>query len=163
MSLPTDCDNRNERRGWLGDAAYSCDETLFNLDYANFYINFLQLIADAEMQYGSVPPQVPYTVNTGFPADPNWSRLQQYTTQPVLLVGVTRPDCLPLRPLNCRVHQGYGLPDDRVDGVRPLRSVISRCLVSVSLCVLPLPTHCDCCLPHGVLEHRRPVSHSSAL
>ena len=76
QSLPTDCDNRNERRGWLGDAAYSCDEALFNLDYANFYINFLQLIADAQMEYGAVPPQVPYTVHTGFPADPNWSAAQ---------------------------------------------------------------------------------------
>ncbi|UJR20528.1 hypothetical protein I4U23_023655 [Adineta vaga] len=71
MSLPTDCPQRNERRGWMGDAGLSIDETLFNFDYVNFYLNFLTMIADNQSPDGGVSDTVPFTV--GFnPADPNW-------------------------------------------------------------------------------------------
>ncbi|CAF3886294.1 unnamed protein product [Adineta steineri] len=71
MSIPTDCPQRNERRGWLGDAGLSIDETLFNFDYVNFYLNFLTMISDNQLPDGSVSDTVPFTV--GFsPADPNW-------------------------------------------------------------------------------------------
>jgi len=71
MSLPTDCPQRNERRGWMGDAGLSIDETLFNFDYVNFYLNFLTMIADNQAPDGGVSDTVPFTV--GFsPADPNW-------------------------------------------------------------------------------------------
>ncbi|CAF0797113.1 unnamed protein product [Adineta ricciae] len=71
MSLPTDCPQRNERRGWMGDAGLSIDETLFNFDYLNFYLNFLTMIADNQSPDGGVSDTVPFTV--GFnPADPNW-------------------------------------------------------------------------------------------
>ena len=71
MSLPTDCPQRNERRGWLGDAALSIDEVLYNFDYVNFYLNFLTLIADNQSPDGAVSDTVPFTVGTS-PADPNW-------------------------------------------------------------------------------------------
>ncbi|CAF2935239.1 unnamed protein product [Rotaria sp. Silwood2] len=71
MSLPTDCPQRNERRGWMGDAGLSIDETLFNFDYVNFYLNFLTMILDNQSPDGAVSDTVPFTV--GFsPADPNW-------------------------------------------------------------------------------------------
>ena len=71
MSLPTDCPQRNERRGWMGDAGLSVDEALFNFDYVNFYLNFLTMISDNQRPDGAVSDTVPYTV--GFnPADPNW-------------------------------------------------------------------------------------------
>ena len=71
MSLPTDCPQRNERRGWMGDAGLSIDEALFNFDYVNFYLNFLTIIADNQSPDGAVSDTVPFTV--GFsPADPNW-------------------------------------------------------------------------------------------
>ncbi|CAF3447303.1 unnamed protein product [Rotaria sp. Silwood1] len=71
MSLPTDCPQRNERRGWMGDAGLSIDETLFNFDYVNFYLNFLTMISDNQSPEGAVSDTVPFTV--GFsPADPNW-------------------------------------------------------------------------------------------
>jgi alpha-L-rhamnosidase len=71
MSLPTDCPQRNERRGWMGDAGLSIDETLFNFDYVNFYMNFLTMISDNQSPDGAVSDTVPFTV--GFsPADPNW-------------------------------------------------------------------------------------------
>jgi alpha-L-rhamnosidase len=71
MSLPTDCPQRNERRGWMGDAALSIDEVLYNFDYVNFYLNFLTMIADNQATDGAVSDTVPFTVGTS-PADPNW-------------------------------------------------------------------------------------------
>jgi hypothetical protein len=41
MSVPTDCPQRDERRGWSGDAALSADETLFNFDFYGFYTSWL--------------------------------------------------------------------------------------------------------------------------
>ena len=71
MSLPTDCPQRNERRGWMGDAGLSIDETLFNFDYVNFYLNFLTMILDNQTPDGAVSDTVPYAVGYS-PADPNW-------------------------------------------------------------------------------------------
>jgi alpha-L-rhamnosidase len=71
MSLPTDCPQRNERRGWMGDAALSIDEVLYNFDYTNFYLNFLTMITDNQASDGAISDTVPFTVGTS-PADPNW-------------------------------------------------------------------------------------------
>jgi alpha-L-rhamnosidase len=71
MSLPTDCPQRNERRGWMGDAALSIDEALYNFDYVNFYLNFLTMITDNQAPDGAVSDTVPFAVGTS-PADPNW-------------------------------------------------------------------------------------------
>ncbi|CAM2710602.1 unnamed protein product [Rotaria socialis] len=69
MSLPTDCPQRNERRGWMGDAALSVDEALYNFDLIKFYQNFLNLIVDVQLDDGEVPNYVP---GNSYPADPNW-------------------------------------------------------------------------------------------
>ncbi|CAF3787848.1 unnamed protein product [Rotaria magnacalcarata] len=69
MSLPTDCPQRNERRGWMGDAALSVDEALYNFDLIKFYQNFLNLIVDVQRDDGEVPNYVP---GNSYPADPNW-------------------------------------------------------------------------------------------
>jgi len=71
MSLPTDCPQRNERRGYLGDAQLSVDESLFNFDYVKFYLNFLTMITDSQQPNGCITDTVPYTVGSN-PADPNW-------------------------------------------------------------------------------------------
>ena len=71
ISLPTDCPQRNERRGWLGDAGLSVDYALSSFALVPFYANFVQLIEDAQDASGAVPDTVPYTVGYQ-PADPNW-------------------------------------------------------------------------------------------
>ena len=71
MSIPTDCAQRNERRGWMGDAGLSIDEALLNFDYVNFYVNFLTMIKDNQTPDGAVSDTVPFTVGSR-PADPNW-------------------------------------------------------------------------------------------
>ncbi len=71
MSLPTDCPQRNERYGWMGDAGLSVDESLFNFDYVNFYLNFLTMISDNQSPDGAVSDTVPFVIGSQ-PADPNW-------------------------------------------------------------------------------------------
>ena len=64
------CDvQRDERKGWMGDAGLTVDEGLFNFDTAPFYINFLNLIRDVQLDNGQVPNTVPEAnaVRTIFP------------------------------------------------------------------------------------------------
>ena len=73
MSIPTDCSQRDERRGWLGDAGLTVDESLFNFDTVGLYISFLDLIRDVQLPDGQLPNMVPVGQGWGaYPADPNW-------------------------------------------------------------------------------------------
>ena len=60
---------RNERRGWMGDAALTVNEALYNFDFVKFYSNFLDLIGDAQKDDGQVPDFVP---GDSYNPDPNW-------------------------------------------------------------------------------------------
>ena len=71
MSLPTDCPQRDERKGWMGDAGLTVNEALYNFDFLKFYLNFLNLIEDVQLPDGSIPDTVPVTFG-GYPSDPNW-------------------------------------------------------------------------------------------
>ncbi|HEY9054534.1 MAG TPA: family 78 glycoside hydrolase catalytic domain [Rectinemataceae bacterium] len=72
MSAPTDCPQRGERMGWLGDAQLASEEAMGNFDMAAFYIKYLEDIRLAQKPDGSlsdvVPPYWPL-----YPADPAWS------------------------------------------------------------------------------------------
>ena len=59
MSMPTDCPQRDERMGWMGDAHLSAEEAMHNFDMAAFYTNWLNEIQDAQHANGSVPDIVP--------------------------------------------------------------------------------------------------------
>jgi alpha-L-rhamnosidase len=61
---------RDERRGWMGDAALSVNEALYNFDLIKFYLNFVNLIGDVQHPDGSIPDVVPD--GGGYPADTNW-------------------------------------------------------------------------------------------
>jgi alpha-L-rhamnosidase len=71
-SIPTDCPQRDERQGWMGDAWMSSDAMYHNFDMAPAYAKFLRDIADAEGTDGSVPDTVPH-VWGGQNGDPMWS------------------------------------------------------------------------------------------
>jgi alpha-L-rhamnosidase len=71
MSIPTDCDQRNERMGWMGDAQITAEEATLNFDMAAFYSNFLRDIRDAQKPDGEIPDTVPHGYG-GYPADPAW-------------------------------------------------------------------------------------------
>jgi len=72
MGIPTDCPQRDERQGWLGDAHLSAEEAILNFDMAAFYTKFLQDIREAQRKDGSLPDAVPLYLGHLYPADPAW-------------------------------------------------------------------------------------------
>jgi alpha-L-rhamnosidase len=72
MSIPTDCPQRDERQGWLGDAHLSAEEAMLNFDMAAFYSKFLEDIRLAQKDDGSLPDTVPPYITRLYPADPAW-------------------------------------------------------------------------------------------
>jgi alpha-L-rhamnosidase len=73
MSIPTDCPQRDERHGWLGDAHLSAEEASLNFDMAAFYTKYLEDIRLAQKEDGSLPDVVPAYMPKLYPADPAWS------------------------------------------------------------------------------------------
>ncbi len=71
MSVPTDCDQRDERQGWLGDAQTSAEGMMLNFDMAAFYTNFVRDIHDVQDASGTVTDTVPHRYGSR-PADPAW-------------------------------------------------------------------------------------------
>ena len=72
MSVPTDCDQRDERLGWMGDSGLSSDSMAINFKMDAFFMNFLQLIQDEQTSDNSIPDVVPFYRYGGRPADPSW-------------------------------------------------------------------------------------------
>jgi len=78
----------------MGDAALSVNEALYNFDFAKFYLNFLNLIADIQLPDGSIADTVPVTFG-GYPSDPNWGtalptiawQLYRHYNDPQILVN----------------------------------------------------------------------------
>lgn len=59
MSVPTDCPQRDERRGWMGDVALTAEEAAYNFGMGAFYSRWLLQIVDTQASDGSVPNYVP--------------------------------------------------------------------------------------------------------
>ncbi|MCK7482417.1 MAG: hypothetical protein M0C28_38810 [Candidatus Moduliflexus flocculans] len=70
MSIPTDCPQRDERHGWLGDAHLSAEEAVYNFDMAAFYAKFLDDIRLAQKEDGSLPDVVPPYLAPALPRRP---------------------------------------------------------------------------------------------
>jgi alpha-L-rhamnosidase len=70
-SIPTDCAQRDERMGWMGDAQGTAEEALLNFDMAAFYTNFIRDIRDVQDEAGTITDTVPYIWGSR-PADPAW-------------------------------------------------------------------------------------------
>lgn len=71
MSVPTDCPQRDERMGWMGDAQLVAEEAIENFGMAGFYIKWLEDVGDSQAEDGSVPDVVPAYWSI-YPADPAW-------------------------------------------------------------------------------------------
>jgi alpha-L-rhamnosidase len=71
FSIPTDCDQRDERQGWMGDAQISAEEAMLNFDMPAFYSNFIRDMRDAQNPDGTLPETVPEQFGNR-PADPAW-------------------------------------------------------------------------------------------
>ncbi len=72
MSVPTDCPQRDERQGWLGDAHLSAEAAFFNFGMGPLYAKFLDDIRMAQREDGALPDFVPPYVPRTYPADPAW-------------------------------------------------------------------------------------------
>jgi alpha-L-rhamnosidase len=71
MSIPTDCPQRDERHGWMGDAQLVTEEAMLNFDMARFYSKYLRDIKLSQQGNGSIPDIVPPYWGI-YPADPAW-------------------------------------------------------------------------------------------
>lgn len=58
-SIPTDCPQRDERQGWLGDRATGSKGEAFVFDNSQLYAKWMQDIEDAQRQDGCVPAVAP--------------------------------------------------------------------------------------------------------
>jgi alpha-L-rhamnosidase len=70
-SVPTDCPQRDERMGWMGDAHVTAEMAMLNFDTAAVYANFLRNIRDIQGEDGTVTDTVPHKYGSR-PADPAW-------------------------------------------------------------------------------------------
>jgi hypothetical protein len=87
-SIPTDCDQRNERLGWLADAHLAAETAMLNYDMAAFYTNFLRNIRDSQEPDGAVGDMVPRNGRKGA-GDPAWG-----SAYPILVLYMYRPATL---------------------------------------------------------------------
>jgi alpha-L-rhamnosidase len=72
-SIPTDCPQRDERQGWLGDRSAECKGETYLFDTAALYAKWLQDMADAQKASGSVSDVCPaywpiYSDNVTWPS-----------------------------------------------------------------------------------------------
>ncbi len=60
ISIPTDCPQRNERMGWLGDTHVFCHAAVMQSNVKNFYIRNLQAMRDLQLDNGRLPCIAPF-------------------------------------------------------------------------------------------------------
>lgn len=58
-SIPTDCPQRDERQGWLGDRSVVCRSESYLFDVAAFYTKWETDLADSQLPAGSIPDVAP--------------------------------------------------------------------------------------------------------
>ena len=71
MSIPTDCPQRDERHGWMGDAQLITEESMLNFNMSRFYTKYLRDIKLCQKSDGSISDVVPPYWKL-YPADPAW-------------------------------------------------------------------------------------------
>jgi alpha-L-rhamnosidase len=77
MSYPSDCDQRDERLGWMADGWLSSDEAISNFDMHQFYKNWASIIVSDQVN-GMVGDVSPYIRYGSRPADPTWGMALPY-------------------------------------------------------------------------------------
>lgn len=79
MSFPTDCPQRDERMGWMGDAHLAAEVTILNYESASYYENWLRTIANSQDEEGHVPDTSP-KAGGGQDGSPPWAIAYPLTT-----------------------------------------------------------------------------------
>lgn len=78
-SIPTDCPQRDERQGWMGDAHMTADMGLYNFDAGPAYTKWLRDMEDTQGEDGRVPDTVPHVWGSN-PGDPMWAAAYPFIT-----------------------------------------------------------------------------------
>jgi len=73
MQVPTDCPQRDERLGWMGDMSLSAQSMLLNFDMGPMAAAFADSMVDEMGDDGSFPDVVPFQRFGSRPADLSWS------------------------------------------------------------------------------------------
>ena len=68
VDVPTDCPQRDERLGWMGDAQVFARTAAFNAEVAAFYTKWLEDVAADQKASGAVPDVIPNVLNRTDPA-----------------------------------------------------------------------------------------------
>jgi len=73
--VPTDCPQRDERCGWMGDAYIFAQTSIFNRDMAAFYNKWILDILDAQSERGTFPDIAPhpFAYEKHFTGVPGWA------------------------------------------------------------------------------------------
>jgi alpha-L-rhamnosidase len=73
-SAPTDCPQRTEREGWMGDIQAFSQTAIFNMDMAGFFTKWVPDIRDSQADDGRYPDVAPHVSdpNQGFSGVPAW-------------------------------------------------------------------------------------------
>ena len=67
-SIPTDCPQRDERLGWMGDIQAFSQTAIFNMNMAAFFTKWLRDVRDDQLADGRFPDFAPnpfITIGTG--------------------------------------------------------------------------------------------------
>lgn len=73
VSIPTDCPQRDERMGWMGDAGVFWRTGTYNFDIAAFTHKFMQDITDAQYPNGSFTDIAPNIIGSRQQGAPGWN------------------------------------------------------------------------------------------
>ncbi len=73
LSVPTDCPQRNERLGWLGDAQIYSESAMYNADMRNFFRKWLRDMRDTQLANGSFSNIAPKSQYGDEPARFAWA------------------------------------------------------------------------------------------
>jgi alpha-L-rhamnosidase len=68
FEVPTDCPQRDERLGWMGDAQIYAGTAAFNADVAAFFTKWLREVEESQLPNGAYPDYAPYPMFHGGPA-----------------------------------------------------------------------------------------------
>jgi alpha-L-rhamnosidase len=72
VDLPTDCPQRDERFGWMGDAQIYIHCATLNADVAAFYTKWLREVMESQRPSGTFPGYCPYPFEHGWDFGTAW-------------------------------------------------------------------------------------------
>ncbi len=65
IEIPTDCPQRDERMGWMGDAQIYVHSATINADVAAFFTKWLDDLEESQRSFGAYPDYAPYPMQHG--------------------------------------------------------------------------------------------------